>query len=111
MPNQTWSRTADIDSSTGMPRIPANLFWRVTAPWWGSDYYGVQLRRKTWFGSWCICSQPVDREKISAAEVLDSAAYLLIHRYEVLKYFGTLRRVQTNLLGDYPPKSLGDRNA
>jgi len=87
-----------IDAATGLPGLPDGQFWRVAV---NDGDWEIQLRQRHWFWSSIVQRREIafardvtaERIRAKADEIMSSRA-------------DQLRRM--NLLGDYPPKKLGE---
>jgi len=92
--------TFAIDPATGLPVTPEGHFWRVKKSF-ATKYIDVELRRKLAFGSRRVFGTVVLHADLDEAQLFDACIYLLLR--VVPRAAKTLR---TDLLGDYPPKTL-----
>lgn len=90
-----------MDDETGLPLLPEpDLFFRVTRIVGG---WQVQLRRKTFYGfSRVEESRTYTKEPATEKTVLDGSTHALTKYLE-----RPLNQSNYSLLGDYPPKKLG----
>lgn len=94
-----------IDIATGLPELPEGFFWRVKANSW-IEWYMLELRRKTWFGSIRITNRHIEptRVELSPRHIQREAGWLI--GTEKAKIGLGLIEKPASLLGDYPPKKL-----
>jgi len=111
---ENWGVT-DFDAATGLPTVPGGYFWRVVAPKGYSDYYDVCLClkqvRRGFFGhtfTSLIGKQPVLRSKIGPDAIRNAACYALTNNHQILSHFQRRAPIRTDLIGDYPPKTLSE---
>lgn len=92
-----------MDPDTGMPEVPKGYFWRVKPG--GMYKLKVELRQR-WF--WGISFEVEMCVTDDATEwgVRNNAAYIL-NRWQERTRKATGKGVEA-LLGDYPPKKLGN---
>lgn len=112
----------EVDPDTGLPELPENYFWRVEEGYTFSlyDYKHLQIRKKVWGGLFSVKKQwtVIHNDKFSKEKILDTANYILLHVYDPWNEIDLEREkedrkekqkpqnIQSNLFGDYPPKSL-----
>lgn len=90
-----------IDPATNLPELPENYFWRIklcTNPF-SSQSLEIQIRKKILFYSAEQDSMYCNEDRIPYW-----AKYLAVNFYSDLNRHKGFDR----LLGDYPPKKLGD---
>lgn len=90
----------EIDDSTGLPKVPKRYFWRVRESYYGTTVY-VELRKKHIIGSTEVRYASMYAWKLSPAEVLSAAT-------AVYRDCFPSPPENAHLLGDYPPKKLGN---
>lgn len=91
--------TFEMDDSTGLPKAPEGMFFRVRNT--KGEHWYVDLRKKMWFGSYKV-QHAIARHShrpITRKNIIDSAAYALTLYSERNSTESDL-----TLLGDYPPK-------
>lgn len=89
-----------MDPNTGMPEVPEGYFWRVKR----GGYYKLEVQlRKRWFWQFSHSVESCPLDDATEWGVVNNAAYIL-ERWNKR----TLGPTVSGLLGDYPPKKLGN---
>lgn len=90
-----------LDSITGLPKVPEGYFWRVKKSLHPYGY--VQLRKKLFIGSFLVESTIFRQNELSERTIL-SDARLTLGKVD----FNPKPKPKKNFYGNYPPKTIGE---
>ena len=103
----------EIDSSTGLVKLPEGYFWKVKKvknphDWGPSKLYAMILIKKAW-----IFNLEVDREEfytLSENRMEEASVISFERHFDAIKDKMLEMELEERLLGDYPPKSIAEKD-